>query len=149
MGLAKQDVIDVGNETALLLASDEPHSHRQKRALPTVATARDGIGVFGSGVLMGNQCSEITGIFGSCQENGRRNAENLNKLSQHSSALTDFVMEATHEDQEKFLLVYNVLKSLLKIQQDTEANHNQNWQAVKNNLKFSVTTFILFTIAHN
>ena len=65
---AKNDVFEMGNETAILLTMEEQRQRRQKRGLPAAAVALAGIGVFGSGILMGNQCSGITGIFGSCQD---------------------------------------------------------------------------------
>ena len=90
---AKNDVFEMGNETAILLTMEKQRQRRQKRGLPAAAVALAGIGVFGSGILMGHQCSGITGIFGSCQDTGRQNAENIDRLQQHASALTDFVME--------------------------------------------------------
>ena len=130
MQAAKQDVRDMGNETTLL-AMDETHVRRQKRGLPVAAMALAGIGVFGSGIMMGNQCSGITGIFGSCQDTGRQNAENIDRLQQHASMLTDFVMEVAQENDEKFFLVYNELKSIHKIQQEMGGNQNRIWEVVE------------------
>ena len=98
---AKNDVFEMGNETATLLTMEE----RQRRGLPAAAVVSAGIGVLGSGILMGNQCSGITGIFGSCQDTGRQNAENTDRLQQHASAFTDFAMEVAQEHDEKFFLI--------------------------------------------
>ena len=50
---AKNDVFEMGNETAILLTMEEQRQRRQKRGLPPAAVALAGISVFGSGILMG------------------------------------------------------------------------------------------------
>ena len=109
---AKENVCDMGNETSLLLTMEEQHVQRQKRGLPGAAVAPAGNGVFGSSIMIGNQWNGITGFFGSFQDTGGQIAENIDRLQQHASAFTDFVMEVTQEHDDNFCLIYNELKSI-------------------------------------
>ena len=94
---AKNDVFEMGNETAIHLTIEEQRQRRQKLGLPAAAVALAGIAAFGSGILTGNQSSGTTTISGSCQDRGPQNAETIDRLQQHASALNDFVMEVAQE----------------------------------------------------
>ena len=112
---AKQDMRDLGNETALLVTTDEQNARSQKCSLPVAALALAGIGVFALENLMGSQCNGLKGFFESRQDTGRQTAENIGTLQQLASALTYCVMEVSHEHNENFFLVKSELKSIRKI----------------------------------
>ena len=91
-----------------------------------------GIGLFGGGMLLGNSggCG-ISGIFGNCQDYGRKNAENIDRLNEYASALTDHVLEIESESNEKFFLISNELREIERIQKEMQDNQNRNWEIIE------------------
>ena len=81
---SRLDVQLIRNETSTFLQnSDEIRgtNNRVKRGAHVAVAAMAGIGLFGSGVLMGNGggCG-LSGIFGSCQDRAKENAANIDRL---------------------------------------------------------------------
>ena len=91
---AENEVNHMRNITVKFLSPEDENGqiNRQKRAEPVAAAAAVvGIALFGSlGVSMASSegCG-ITGLFGKCQNYGPKNAENIVRLNDYASVLTD------------------------------------------------------------
>ena len=121
---SRLDVQLIRNETSTFLQnSDEIRgtNNRVKRGAHIAVAAMAGIGLFGSGVLMGNggRC-DLSGIFGSCQDRAKEIAANIDRLYSFTSSLTDYVMQIKTATDEKFFLVGNELKDTKADDRDTE-----------------------------
>ena len=130
---AKQEAQAIRTDTSRFLNKNQLDSTRNRRAAPLIAAAAiAGIGLFGSGVMMGNSggCG-IMGIFGSCQDQAQANAKNIETLEQYSMALTDYVSEIESSSNEKFFTISNELSEIRAIQQQTIENQNKNWKIIE------------------
>ena len=130
---AKQEAQAIRTDTSRFLNKNQLESTRTRRAAPLIAAAAiAGIGLFGSGVMMGNSggCG-IMGIFGSCQDQAQANAKNIETLEQYSMALTDYVSEIESSSNEKFFTISNELSEIRAIQQQTIENQNKNWKIIE------------------
>ena len=130
---AKQEAQAIRTDTSRFLNKNQLESTRTRRAAPLIAAAAiAGIGLFGSGVMMGNSggCG-IMGIFGSCQDQAQVNAKNIETLEQYSMALTDYVSEIESSSNEKFFTISNELSEIRAIQQQTIENQNKNWKIIE------------------
>ena len=92
---------------------------RVKRGAPVAAAVMAGIGLFGGGVLLGGRHCGLTGRFGLCQNHGRENAANIDRLNQYASVLTNL------------FLIMNELGEKQKTQTEMQNNQNQNWTIVE------------------
>ena len=133
---AENEVKHMRKVTAKFLSPEEENCQRsrQKRAAPVAAAAAvAGIALFGSlGVSMaGSEGCGITGLFGKCQNYGRKNAENIARLNEYASVLTDYVIEVESASNEKFFLISNEIGKVSEIQQEMQNNQNQNWKVVQ------------------
>ena len=61
------------------------------------------VGLFGSGIALGGRSCGITGIFGSCHDKSKTNAENNQKLADFTEALTEDVFKLRNEVNGNFL----------------------------------------------
>ena len=130
---AKQEAQAIRTGTSRFLNKNQLDSTRNRRAAPLIAAAAiAGIGLFGSGVMMGNSggCG-IMGIFGSCQDQAQANAKNIETLEQYSMALTDYVSEIESSSNEKFFTISNLRSEIRAIQQQTIENQNKNWKIIE------------------
>ena len=130
---AKQEAQAIRIETSRFLNKNPLDSTRTRRGAPLIAAAAiAGIGLFGSGIMMGNSggCG-IMGIFGSCQDQAKANAKNIETLEQYSMALTDYVSEIEISSNEKFFAISNELSEIRAIQQHTIENQNRNWKILE------------------
>ena len=130
---AKQEAQAIRTDTSRFLNKNQLDSTRNRRAAPLIAAAAiAGIGLFGSGVMMGNSggCG-IMGIFGSCQDQAQANAKNIETLEQYSMALTDYVSEIESSSNEKFFTISNELSEIRAIQQQTIENQNKIWKIIE------------------
>ena len=130
---AKAEVDHIRSETAKFLTPNDDRSRtRRSTDGAGAATLLAGIGLFGPGIVMQalGGCG-ITGIFGGCQKVGRKNAENIQRLSEFTSALTDHVLEFKEKSNEKFYMIANELKEIVKIQQEMATTQNTNWKIVE------------------
>ena len=77
-----------------------------------------GIGLFGSGILIGNArgCG-VTGIFGSCQD--------------QLLALTEYLTQMKEETNDKFFMVSNELAEIREIQRQMSETQKKNWAVVE------------------
>ena len=117
VNLSKTDVDAIRHETSTFLYTDDEQtrSNRVRRGAHVGALAVAGIGLFGSGLLMGGsgQCG-LTGVFGSCQDQAKTNAANIEHLSTVTTVLTDYVSKMKTDTDNKFFLVGNKLQDIEK-----------------------------------
>ena len=155
---AQQEVEHMRNITAKFLSNDENDekrnqksqqqsteiNNREKRGAPVVAAAAvAGIALFGaSGIIMGgsSECGFL-GVFGNCQNTGRKNAENIEKLSEYANQLTDYVLEIEQSSNEKFFLISNEIAEIAKIQKEMQENQNKNWKIVQQQFEIFQNNF--------
>ena len=102
------------NETATFLQNDkEVMQSRQRRGAHVGALAMAGIGLFGSGLMMGGSAGcGLTGIFGSCQDQAKTNAANIEHLSTITTTIVDYVAKMQTTNDEKFFVVSNKLAEI-------------------------------------
>ena len=154
---AQQEVEHMRNITAKFLSNDENDekrkqksqqqsteiNNREKRGAPVVAAAAvAGIALFGAGITMGgsSECGFL-GVFGNCQNTGRKNAENIEKLSEYANQLTDYVLEIEQSSNEKFFLISNEIAEIAKIQKEMQENQNKNWKIVQQQFEIFQNNF--------
>ena len=155
---AQQEVEHMRNITAKFLSNDENDekrnqksqqqsteiNNREKRGAPVVAAAAvAGIALFGaSGIIMGgsSECGFL-GVFGNCQNTGRKNAEDIEKLSEYANQLTDYVLEIEQSSNEKFFLISNEIAEIAKIQKEMQENQNKNWKIVQQQFEIFQNNF--------
>ena len=140
---AQQEVEHMRNITAKFLSNDENDekriqksqqqsteiNNREKWGAPVVAAAAvAGIALFGAGGITIGGSSEggFLGVFGNCQNTGRKNAENIEKLSKYANQLTDYVLEIEQSSTEKFFLISNEIAEIAKIQKEMQENQNKH-----------------------
>ena len=75
--------------------------------------------------------SSVQGIFGSCQDDAKANAENIRKLSDFQDVLTQYVTEFTTSTDKKFFMVENELAALHDIQRELVATQDTNWNIIQ------------------
>ena len=75
--------------------------------------------------MAGSEGCGITGLFGKCQNYGRKNAENIERLNEYASVLTDYVLEVESASNEKFFLISNEIAKISEIQQEMQDNQNK------------------------
>ena len=129
---AKQEAQAIRTDTSRFLNENLLDSARTRRRAPLIAAAAiAGIGLFGSGIMMGNSrgCG-IMGIFGSCQDQAQANAKNIATLEQYSLLLTDYVSEIETSSNEKFFAISNELSEIRAIQ---ETHHRKPKSELENN----------------
>ena len=152
---AQQEVEHMRNITAKFLSNDENDekqksqqqsteiNNREKRGAPVVAAAAvAGIALFGTGITMGGSTDcGFLGVFGNCQNTGRKNAENIEKLSEYANQLTDYVLEIEQSSNEKFFLISNEIAEIAKIQKEMQENQNKNWKIVQQQFEIFQNNF--------
>ena len=144
---AENEVNHMRNITAKFLSPEENgQRNRQKHAAPVAtAAAVAGIALFGSlGVSMASSegCG-ITGLFGKCENYGRKNAENIARLNDDTSVLTDSVLEVESASNGKFFPISNEIVKVSEIQQEMQENQNKNWKVVQDQFDIFEKSFHL------
>ena len=135
---SKEEIEQLHNETAAFLNGQQvATTDRLKR---DSGDALSSIGLFGSGLVIGSQgdCG-LLGIFGTCQENAKINAENILRIADYSEQIADYVQKLKSQTNEKLYLVSDELKDIRKIQQDMAKLQNKNWQVVMKQFKIFET----------
>ena len=90
------------------------------------------VGLFGGGVgLGGSDSCGLQGVFGSCQDDAKANAENIRKLSDFQDVLTQYVTEFTTSTDKNFFMVENELAALHDIQRELVDTQNKNWALIQ------------------
>ena len=120
------------SETSEFLTPADEDSTRTRRSSDAVgASVLAGIGLFGPGIVMNALKCGVSGIFGGCQDYGRENAENIDRISEFISVLTDHVLQFKKESNNKFYMISDELKEITKIQMEMAENQNKNWKVVE------------------
>ena len=91
IAFAEEDLTNIKQEVSSFLKGTEiKKSQRSRRALPIAAAVAGAVGLFGTGIMFGasDDCG-IMGIFDSCQEKAKTNAQNIEKLGKYAIAIGD------------------------------------------------------------
>ena len=129
---SRQEVSLMRNETATFLQTESDEQKRVKRGAHVGALAMAGIGLFGSGIVMGSAggCG-ATGIFGSCQDEAKANAQNIEQLNIYTEALTEYVVQIKEETNDKFFMISNELADIRATQKQMSETQNKNWAIIE------------------
>ena len=102
---SKIDIDLIRNETQIFLQKELPQD-RVKRGAHVGALAMAGIGLFGSGVVMGSSggCG-LAGVFDTCQDEAKTNAANIEHLGTITQLLTTHIAKLTSMSYDKFFVV--------------------------------------------
>ena len=92
--------------------------HRSPRAAPLAMMALASVGLFGSGIALGGGSCGIKGIFGSCHDKSKTNAENFQKLADFTEALTEDVFKLRNEVNGIFFMVTSELAAIKSVQKE-------------------------------
>ena len=85
------------------------------------------VGLFGGGVALSSSDScGLQGVFGSCQDDAKANAENIRKLSDFQDVLTQYVTEFTSPTDKVFFMVEKEMAALHDIQRELVDTQNKN-----------------------
>ena len=135
---AQLDLVLIRNETAMFLKPPQPKkSTRQRRGAGAGVglAAFAAVGLFGGGLAVGSSDScGLRGIFGNCQDQSKANAENIRRLADFQSSLTNYVTEFITHTNEKFFLVENELAALNAFQSEMVATQDKNWVIIQEQL---------------
>ena len=130
------------NETVTFLQNDKVMQSRQRRGAHVGALAMAGIGVLGSGLMMGGSAGcGLTGIFGSCQDQARTNAANIDHISTITTTIVDYVAKMQTTYGENFFNVSNKLAEIEEAQQQTTETQNNNWKIIEEQFQAINTNF--------
>ena len=133
IAFAQEDLTNIKQEVSSFLKGTEiKKSQRSRRTLPIAAAVAGAVGLFGTGIMFGasDDCG-IMGIFGSCQEKDKTNAENIEKLGKYAIAIGDNLQQLAKETDEKFFRVSKDLSLLHEIQNQIIETQNENWQKIE------------------
>ena len=102
---AQREVDSMRKETASFLTMGE--SERKRRGAHVGAALMAGVRLFGGEILMGHSGScGFAGIFGHCHDTGTNNLENITRLNEYASLLTDNVLEIESKANDSFSNFY-------------------------------------------
>ena len=130
---AAKDVQLLRNETSAFLSPpSSQRPSRQKRGAGAGAAALAAVGLFGGGLALGSSGScGLQGIFGTCQDQSKANAENIRRLSEFQDVLSQYVTEFSRSTESKFFLIANELAAINEIQAAMIATQNKNWALIE------------------
>ena len=133
---SQTDVDLIRNETATFLKNEDKRPSRKRRGAHVGALAMAGIGLFGSGMMVGGPANcGLTGIFGSCQDQAKENAANIEHLGTVTTILVDHVSKMKTDNDAKFFIVSNILAEIEEARKQMTETLNKNWQVVQEQLK--------------
>ena len=138
VNLAEQEHDALRNYTSSFLnyeATAAQHFHRPPRAAPLAMMALASVELFGSGIALGGRSCGIKGIFGSCQDKSKSNAENFQKLADFTEALTEDVFKLRNEVNDNFFMVTSELAAIKSVQKEMLEVQNRNWKIIEENCK--------------
>ena len=104
---------------------------RTKRAAPLATLAVASIGLFGGGILVGNQGCGLKGIFGSCQEKVKENAKNIERMADFVDEFSIDVHRLRAKTNEKFFLVSKEFTAIRQAHDEFVKVQNENWRIVE------------------
>ena len=99
---------------------------RKPRAAPLAIMAVASVGLFGSGIALGSGSCGLRGIFGSCHDRAKQNANNIEKLAEFTESLTQDVFKLRNEVNDKFFMVTTELEALKSVQKEMLEVQNRN-----------------------
>ena len=117
--LADQELAALRNYTSFFLNYETAAAqdvHRSPKAAPLAMMALASVGLFGSGIAFGGGSCGIKGIFGSCHDKSKTNAENIQKLADFTEALTEDVFKLRNEVNDKFCMVTSESTAIKSVQ---------------------------------
>ena len=114
---------------SLKMKTNQHQTPTRKRAL-VGALAMGGIGLFGSGMMVGGSTNcWLTVIFGSCQDQAKENAANIEQLDTFTTILVDHISKLKTDNNAKFFIVGNKLAERGSTKTDNRTL-NKNWKFV-------------------
>ena len=135
--LAEQELAALRNYTSFFNyeTAAAQDVHRSPREAPLAMMALASVGLFGSGIALGGGSCGIEGIFGSCHDKSKSNAENIQKLADFTEALTEDVIKLRKEVNDKFFTVTSELAAIKFVQKEMLEVQNRNWKIIEENFK--------------
>ena len=136
--LAEQELAALRNYTSSFLnyqTAAAQDVHRSPRAAPLAMMALASVGLFGSGIALGGGSCGIKGIFGSCQDKSKTNAENIQKHADFTEVLTEDVFKLRNEVNDNFFMVTSELAAIKTVQKEMLEVQNRNWQIIEEHFK--------------
>ena len=89
------------------------------------------VGLFGSGIALGTGSSGLGGIFGSCHDRAKQNAQNIEKIAEFTENLTQDVFKLQNEVNDKFFMVATEVEALKSVQKEMLEVQNRNWRIIE------------------
>ena len=117
--LAEQELAALRNYTSSFLNYETAAAqdvHHSPRAAPFAMMALASVGIIGSGIALRGESCGIKGIFGSCHDKSKTNAENIQKLADFTEALIEDVFKLRNEANDKFCMVTSELAAIKSVQ---------------------------------
>ena len=157
---AQLDLALVRNETALFLKPPQPTtSTRQRRRAGAGAglVALAAVGQFGGGlaVCSSDSCG-LRGIFGSCPDQLKANAENIRRLADFQNSLTNYVTEFITKRMKTFFSLKMSWRLLTPFnprwprpKTRIGSLFNNNWLFMSKNFKFYENVTSFFSLISN
>ena len=125
------EVENIRNETATILNEEKQKKLRERRSVTALA-ALASIGLFGSGLALGKSfdCG-LKGVFGTCHDKAKENAENILRTNEFVNKLSDNLHMLENDQNDKFFLVSEELTKMKQIQKETRETQNDNWNLIQ------------------
>ena len=105
--------------------------NRKPRAAPLAIMALASVGLLGSGIALGSGSCGLRGIFGSCHDRAKQNAQNIEKLAEFTESPTQDVFKLRNEVNDKFFMVTTELEALKSVQKEMLEVQNRNWRIIE------------------
>ena len=134
VSLAKQDLTSLRKYTASMNNHEQQHKSNQgqKRAPALGIAALALVGLFGGGISLGKTADcGLRGIFGSCNDKSKENAENIVKLPEFASQIPEKVHTLAENLDDKFFMVTSELNSIKQAQDEMIKIQNRNWEVIQ------------------
>ena len=116
----------LGYETAA--AQD---AHRSPKAAPLARVALNSVGLFGSGIALGEGFCGIKGSFGSFHDKSKSNAGVFQNLVDFTEASTEDVFNLRNKLNDKFLMLASELAAIKSVQKEMLQVQNRIWKIVE------------------
>ena len=132
--LAELELMALRNCTSSFLNTEQHTAsghNRSPRAAPLAMMALASVGLFGSGIALGTGECGLRGISGSCQERAKQNAANIEKLSEFTDFLAEYVFKLQNEVNEKFFTLTTEVAALKTLQKEMLEIQNRNWKLIE------------------
>ena len=126
---AQADELKIKSDVASFLkCTQAKRKTRKKRAFLLAAAAVGAIGLFGGGISFCSGKCGIMGIFGSCLEKAKQNAQNIEKPGEFAISLDQNIEQLAKAMNAKFFRVSKELQMLHGLQRQIVETQNENWR---------------------